>query len=901
MLENNLSPIIPLDGVWRVRTPLLGESGELLTPGCWEAQGLPKTLDGPVGYQREVFIPPDWSGHRVSAEFDAVSYAATVRCNGVYVGEHLGLWTPFAIDLTHALRPGAPNLLEVEVVKPCHQLTGGQYPLRTTLAGFLPDVATSFGGVWQSARLRQADAGVRMLHVTPDPASSQVRVQAEVIAPIHAADLSLILSIRQGERLVAATEIGRFAQPSIDASLTVAKPVLWQPDQPALYSLHLELRQGDRPLISVHRRFAFRRLHAHDEQLFLNGQPICLRGALSWGWNPESIAPLYSAAAARDEIRHLRALGFNLIKLCLVIPNQAYYDVADEEGMLLWQEWPMWLPDVTPDLRARAPGEYAAYMELTRHHPSVVIYSMGCELDQSVDRSLLQQLDGVVRSAAAGALICDNSGSGEAYGGLAEDFADFTDYHTYGDLHYLELTLDHWRRDWQRPRPWLFGEFCDSDGFRDRAQVIAANNGETPWWMTTDNPICTWRPEARALVEMEQRLAQVLPRLLPADLLAIANAQSLMTRKWTLETIRKRSAVQGYVITGLRDTPIATSGILDDFGQPKWTPEQFRPFNDAAILMLDVGRRRIWRHGGDRPERLDAHNWWAGETVHLHILLHHCAGRGIARGALDWRLLDGEGQELVSGAETVNRSMPAGRPGEVCAVEFAVPLCHQPTTLVLEARFHSPKATCANRWLIWVYPRVDRPTPPTALYDPHDRLDEEWIVQGGCIRQDALDDAAGVVISTTVNDDLRAFLRAGGRALLVQTDDGSLPVLHAPFWREALKILSPHPLWRRFPNAGFVDLQFWGLATDVSFHVDQLDRALPGVHACTPILRRLDARLFTVTDYLFSAEVGNGRLIACSLRLQGGAGAQPTGLRRNAAGRFLLRALLDYLAYEDVT
>ena len=82
-----------------------------------------------------------------------------------------------------------------------------------------------------------------------------------------------------------------------------------------------------------------------------------------------------------------------------------------------------------------------------------------------------------MRELASGVLVCDNSGSGEAYGGLPFDFADFVDYHTYGEIHHFEPILDNWLRGWQAPRPWIFGETCDSDGFRDLSELTAANGG----------------------------------------------------------------------------------------------------------------------------------------------------------------------------------------------------------------------------------------------------------------------------------------------------------------------------------------------------------------------------------------------------------------------------------------
>ena len=62
------------------------------------------------------------------------------------------------------------------------------------------------------------------------------------------------------------------------------------------------------------------------------------------------------------------------------------------------------------------------------------------------------------------------------------------------------------------------------------------------------------------------------------------------------------------------------------------------------------------------------------------------------------------------------------------------------------------------------------------------------------------------------------------------------------------------------------------------------------------LLRRLDNHVFTVSDYLIEARVGSGRLIASTLRFQGGLGDQPAGLRFNLAGRWLLRRILQALA-----
>jgi len=900
MIDNTLAPTIVLDGVWQFQ---LGDNApwqEITVPGCWEAQGYAKTTDGPARYRQIVTIPDDWRHAPIFLEFDAVSYAATIYCNGQAVGQHMGMWTPFALDITAAAQPGAMNTIEVEVWKPTNQLQGGRYPLCTTLAGFLPDVATTFGGLWQSVRLRLGAARFHDLRIDPDPDTGAIRMQGAVSLDESALtrdNITIHVIVMQRKREVA--RISRvLSGATFDLSLIVPHFQRWAPYTPNCYQVYLSVRQTPRILLAYTQQIGFRRLATTGEQVLLNDQPIHLRGVLSWGWRPDHIAPHYTVEAVRNEFRRVRAQGFNLIKLCLFVPNQSYFEVADEEGMLLWQEWPMWLPEVTPELRQRAPAEYAAYMALTRHHPSVVLYSLGCELNQQVDAALLGELDRVVRDNVSDVLVCDNSGSGEAYGGLAVDFADFTDYHTYGDLHFLEETLDNWRRDWLPARPWIFGEFCDSDGFRDLQELALATGdgnkaGAKPWWMTADNPTHHWRPEVRALLEAEERLQMAKLPFTTEQLVQIANAQSLMVRKYTLETVRKRAAVQGYVVTGLRDTPIATSGIFDDFDRAKWDPEEFRLFNQDAILSLDGGRSRHWQHGGDRADRLDLHNWWAGDAVRLHLILNHTAANTVTDGSFTWQVTDAAGQRLAGATQQVTHPLPAGRPVEVGVIVFTLPTTVTAVQLQLHVHFTGAGVQCHNRWPLWSYPQPGEWRQRVVVYDPICAFAD--LPELAAQRGDLTTAAGRVVVASLLDTPLQEFLQDGGTVLLLQPQEGRLPVRRGPFWREAVKLICPHPLWKSFPHAGFVDLQFFGLATDVMVDTPKLADLLPQITTYTPLLRRLDAREFTVTDYLFAARVGRGKVVGCTLRLQGGAGVQPTGLRRNVAGVWLLAQMVEYL------
>ncbi len=962
LYNNELAPALTLDGVWDFTLGPGAPRGTIRVPGCWEAQGYSKHLDGPAHYRREVLIPSEWAGQRIFAEFDAVSYACVLSCNGKRVGEHRGLWTPFAFDVTPVARPGQPNTFELEVYKP-----GERFPVRSCLAGFLPDVATTFGGIWQPARLRALTVGLHDLWIAPDLDTGELRVCCQAIAfGLDLANSDWEVEVLQDGQRVAAKQVPMETGGALNSILAIPEPIPWSPQNPALYRVRVRLTQNGKILAETSERIGFRHLTRAGDQLLFNHQPVCLRGVLSWGWDPDRIAPAFDAQQVRDEIRRVRALGFNLIKLCLFVPNQTYFDIADEEGILLWQEWPLWLPQVTPEMRARLPIEYAELMRLTRHHPSVVLYSLGCELSTSVDAGLLSTLNDTARGLASHVLFCDNSGSGEAYGGLPFDFSDFTDYHPYGDLHHFEPLLDHWRRDWRPPRPWVFGEFCDSDGFRDLNEIIAAHGGRKPWWLTEDLPVHTWRPEARALLEEQERLAQANLGFTPQELTRISRLQSLVVRKYILEAVRRRAGMGGYVITGLRDTPITTSGILDDLDRPKWSPEEFRPFNDDAILCLDGDRRRRWQHGGDRVDRLDMHNWWAEETARWHVILSHTGAPLPAGGELSWQLTDQAGHVIAKGQSEIRQTILPGPPRELATIECHLPAVEKASELRLQAHLTVGSITVANQWPIWCYPRPTAWPARLAMYDPSYALDgwDELIPtaqritservseksepapfapggagfslprcglkptphgasglkstpHGKSARLSALlralepgphptqtdfatpSEAPGwepsVILATALTPWLQEYLRAGGRVLLLQQGDGPLPSRRGPFWREAIHLFPDHPLWQTFPHRGYADLQFFGLATDVMLDAARLDEAVSGVTQIRPLMRRLDAREFLVTEYLLEAQVGSGLLLACTLRLQGGVGAQPSGVHHNVAGSYLLWAMLDYL------
>jgi hypothetical protein len=347
-----------------------------------------------------------------------------------------------------------------------------------------------------------------------------------------------------------------------------------------------------------------------------------------------------------------------------------------------------------------------------------------------------------------------------------------------------------------------------------------------------------------------------------AALTHIARQRATVMRKFIIENTRLARATGGYVITGWRDTPIATSGVVDDFGRPKFAPEEWRKFNADRVLVIDRERRRVWVNGGDRPVRRDPRSWWADEPIEIHFALSN-GGSRISGAVLRWRLLRSTGGVVDSG-ETGPLWVAAGSVSElaVVSVENRLEPVGMIEGLVLQAELECGGEVLANNeWLLWLVPRVDITT----------LLDRPELAE--CL------DSAVI-----------ARARDGLRFLVWHRDADHRFLGNAPFWREAVHVLGP-PISNAYANLGG-----YGLATDLVIDPHRLATSLDiDPASITSLWCRFDARAMTRSDYVVDIPFDQGLVRLSTLRFAGGLGDQPASLATNPMGAWLLAHLLDTL------
>jgi hypothetical protein len=875
MMENEFWRVVSLDGMWDFR---LGNGAwqRAGVPGAWELQVEDLRTEGPAMYRRTFDL--DELASVVLLECDGISFAAQVWVNGVAVGEHTGMWSAFQIDVTHVVHTGQ-NVIEVEVWKPGE----GRYPLRESLAGFLPDVANTFGGIWQGVRLHLGGGvGFKDVKVLAN-GDGRLEISAQLTRTNKPGFLKKPgLFVRPADEQVCRIEVFEYStnqlcaesiatldQDEFRTELQTAYATLWTTSNPAaLYDVIITaLDASGQPIAQTGKRIGFRGIAAQGAMTTLNNAPLHVRGVLSWGWDARRLCP----TPTRDEVRAMfaqcRALGFNLFKLCLYVPDETLFDVADEEGMLLWLELPMWLPKVTPAFKELALREYEAILRRVHHHPSIALASLGCELDKEADAEFLAQLGALARAWLPNALHCENSGSAEAYGGAITDSADFYDYHFYAEPHFFQPLVDHFSRQYKPDKPWIYGEFCDADTMRDLTpRILSApspyRRKEAAWWVT--EPLTLQRDELTWMQDYKARLAAAGVMDGGRQLSELGRAQAMAIRKFILEQTRKRSATGGYVLTGWQDTPITTSGVIDDLGEMKFEPSAFAQFNAERVLVLDRERRRKWTHGGDRPVHHDPFVVWQGEPFELHLSLSN-GGAAVRDAQLSWML---DGNMDVSFVDGV--SVGAGCLQELLTLPVTMPGASTIQHHKLRVTLHHAAGETRNAWMLWSVPKQ-----PIDFSRVVSRLDEHAIERA----------------------------RQGERIVVWLREPDERLTQHMPFWREAI-----HVLHKQMPGtgdseiakvAGFfsqssADMRYFGIATDFAMCFEKVCEVLAAhqIDDVQPLWRRFDARAMTWAEYVVEARIGAGSLIISTLRFAGGLGAQPISLEMNPMGCWLLASLL---------
>ena len=343
-------------------------------------------------YWSSVDLIPVPEDHRLVLRFGAVDYIAQVWVDGIPVGEHEGVDTPFDVDIT-ALAGRGPVAIAVRVVHGTETGIGGlllaETPHRNKRSvNYHPGWLHNVGGLLGPVACLVVPA-VRVIDLVGRPAidtgvvAVEVAVQHDGQRTVSGRLEVAIGPDRAGtveDRLVADLE---WSPGTNERSLTlvIPTPSRWDIDDPFLYRVTARLTASTgagEPLVHERAvRVGFRDFGVVNGFFQLNGRRIYVRSSHTGNHFPISQAVPPTPDLLRRDLINAKASGFNMIRFYsgLALPEQLA--ACDELGLLVYEE-PMvaWLLRDSPAMTRRFDDAIAAMVRRDRNHPSVVVWGL---------------------------------------------------------------------------------------------------------------------------------------------------------------------------------------------------------------------------------------------------------------------------------------------------------------------------------------------------------------------------------------------------------------------------------------------------------------------------------------------------------------------------------------------
>ncbi|MDP3069970.1 MAG: discoidin domain-containing protein [Opitutaceae bacterium] len=299
--------------------------------------------------------------------------------NGNVLGEHPSSFTPGWFDARAALKSGE-NVLLIRVGADRDALPPG------VPAAFDPEKIRYIPGIFDSVELILSGTP-HFLHVqtAPDLASRSVRVQAVLRndrdddngEPVLGNVTFVVREAKSGRIAGRVTRGGVAFEQGADTTVDVRIPIddcrLWSPEDPFLYRL-----EADSSTDRFETRFGMRefRFDPATRHAVLNGKPYFMRGSNITLYRFFEDSACKDLPWRADWVRRLhervKDMHWNTLRYCIGFPPEAWYDAADELGILIQDEFSSHWSE--PGQSDAATKEYAAWMRERWNHPSVVIW-----------------------------------------------------------------------------------------------------------------------------------------------------------------------------------------------------------------------------------------------------------------------------------------------------------------------------------------------------------------------------------------------------------------------------------------------------------------------------------------------------------------------------------------------
>jgi beta-galactosidase len=341
---------------------------------------------GPGCYRTRLRVENPFPNGRTLLRFDGAGQKSQVFVGMEKVGEHVGGYDEWTVDITDAAVRAATNAF-----------FGGGTPVAVLCdnsrdAEMIPSDQSDFnryGGLYRHVYLEYVPTiSLARVHVEPRLAAdgkASVKVRARLHNPTATngeVDLAIEVRDSQGNVLQTATNnLSAWSGEKEIAAFEIGKPQLWSPKSPALYSCAVTLKspQGEQQMAQ---RFGVRSFEWVEHGPFkLNGERLLLRGT-QYHQDHAGVAAAVPDDVVRTTFQQIKDMGANFVRLGHYQQSPLVLEMCDQLGLLVWEEIP-WCRGGLGGERYQEQGRDMLRNMIDQHynHPSVILWGLGNEND----------------------------------------------------------------------------------------------------------------------------------------------------------------------------------------------------------------------------------------------------------------------------------------------------------------------------------------------------------------------------------------------------------------------------------------------------------------------------------------------------------------------------------------
>jgi hypothetical protein len=357
--------------------------GKILVPYPVESalSGVKKRVTGAesLWYKTSFSVPNRWKNGELLLNFEASDWETRVWVDGKEAGSHKGGYDPFSFEISSLLNEEKSHEILVSVWDPTSDGTQPRGKQVNNPGGIWYTPST---GLWQTVWL--------------EPVSKTYITSFRVMTDIDANTMSFLVNtsgnensdlhiniLDKGKTIASGT-----GKPGSELKLTIENPVLWTTENPYLYDVTIELKQGNTTSDEITSVAGMRKISigkAEDgfTRILLNNKFVFQNGPLDQGFWPDGLNTPPTDEAMVYDLKMTKAMGFNMLRKHVKVENRRFYNWCDKIGILVWQDMPSGdesirgdMPDIT---KTQEEGDQYE-MELKRmietkyNHPSIIMW-----------------------------------------------------------------------------------------------------------------------------------------------------------------------------------------------------------------------------------------------------------------------------------------------------------------------------------------------------------------------------------------------------------------------------------------------------------------------------------------------------------------------------------------------